>query len=102
MAFNLVVPGLGTIQAGRRYTGGCQMVLALAGLAMSFYFGGWFLLEWKRSGVLPMTTIATLGQTPEGWLLPLFVGVIGILLFGAALGWAFISSLGVRRQQERR
>lgn len=102
MAVNLSIPGLGTLQAGRKFTGWSQLVVAVIGLLLTSYFAGWFLLEWKSKGVFPMTTMSQTGQLPESWKIPFLVGLGGVGVFVVALGWSLASSLAYRRAQEWR
>lgn len=101
MAVNLSVPGLGTIQAGQKLVGWIQLILAVGGVLMTSYFAGWFLLEWKKTGVFPLNMMAQSGFLPPHWKKPIIAGLGGVVVFLAALGWAVLSSLALRRSQER-
>jgi hypothetical protein len=82
----LVLPGLGSLAAGRR-VGYAQAALALLGFAGTF---GWLLLfgrEWVERGELPLEFNGVLA-----------LGVGGAALFGAAWLWALGTSLRIRRE----
>lgn len=102
LAVNLSVPGLGTIQAGCKVVGWCQLIMALIGLLMTAYFAGWFLLEWKMTGRFPLAPTTPAGSIPESWIAPIWLGVGGVVVFLMALGWSVVSSLALRKNQERR
>ena len=94
---NLSLPGLGSLHAGRR-VGWAQIFLAGCGFALSLSFGCWFVIEWVRSGRLPILTILDRGELPPGFLKFLLIGLAGLGVFVVALGWAFITSLLICQQ----
>jgi len=82
----LVLPGLGSLAAGRKI-GYVQAALALLGFAGTF---GWLLLflwEWVACGELPLEFNGVLA-----------LGVGGVALFGAAWLWALGTSLQLQHQ----
>lgn len=101
LAVNLSVPGWGTMQAGHKVLGCLQLAIASTGFVLTLYFGAWFLLEWNRSGVLPMQTLLQTGVLPGSWVRPLIVGGVGVLFFVVAIVWAFITSLMIRDRLKR-
>jgi len=81
----LVLPGLGSLMAGRR-AGWPQAALALVGFALTTVWLGWFLLAWSRGGEFPLD---------PG---PYFsVGAAGILIFGVSWLWGLLTGLVVLR-----
>ena len=78
-----VLPGLGTITAGRR-TGYLQAPLALVGFGMTASWCVWFLAGWVRTGAMP-------GEV--GPYFPVCLG--GMALFGVTWTWALLSSLRI-------
>ncbi len=97
---NLSLPGVGSLHVGRR-VGWAQVVLASCGFVLSLVFGVWFMAEWLRSGELPMMTILNRGELPPGFLKFLLIGLAGLIVFGVALGWAFITSLLVYQEAKQ-
>ena len=81
----LVLPGLGSVTAGRRI-GYAQMGLALAGFGLTgFWFVG-LMIEWVHSGEMPLVF------GPHFW-----TGCLGVTLFALAWSWALASSIGILR-----
>ncbi|MCL5096678.1 MAG: hypothetical protein M1608_03950 [Candidatus Omnitrophica bacterium] len=79
----LVLPGLGSLTAGRR-TGYFQAAFALAGLVLTAQWAAWFAIEWVHRG-----------QMPQG-LGPYFRnGLLGIALFVLAWCWSLASSIWI-------
>ena len=82
----LVLPGLGSIVAGRWLAGTLQALGSLAGFAMTMYWS----YSWLRTAV-------TEDSLPTG-LGPLFrYGLAGLLLFGAAWLWGLVTGLQLVR-----
>lgn len=98
---NLSVPGTGTMLAGQKLHGACQLVTSVIGFMMTIYFAGWFIMEWSKTGVFPVEALNAAGRIPESWIMPMLVGVGGVFVFITALGWAFLTSLVVRGQMNR-
>lgn len=83
------IPGLGTIAGGRKI-GYAQAAVALLGCGLSL--GG---LLWHLRGFFA-------GEGwPEEFSVGLLVGVGGVLCFGAAWIWAFVSSLQLHAEAKR-
>lgn len=87
MANVLVLPGLGSILAGRRWSGYLQAVLALLGFALTTAWGVSFAATWIRLQALP----EDLG--PHA-----LVAISGILLFALSWTWSLLSSLLILRR----
>jgi hypothetical protein len=83
MANLLVLPGLGSLIAGRR-SGWAQAAVALAGFALTTVWFVWFVAEWARSGNFPLDA---------GPYLP--AGALGVLLFAVSWTWGLITGLAV-------
>jgi hypothetical protein len=82
----LVLPGLGSLLAGRR-SGWPQAALALVGFALSAVWLIWFVVAWSRTGSFPLDS---------GPYLP--VGLLGVLLFAVSWTWGLLTGLGVVRE----
>jgi len=82
----LVLPGLGTIIAGRR-SGWLQAVLALAGFGLNIAWALWFFAGFLRSEELP-----------EDVSSPVCLALAGFALFLIAWRWALASSLQILRE----
>jgi len=82
----LVLPGLGSVLAGRR-VGYVQSFLAVAGMLLSVTFAGRFGQEWWVSKQFPIMEPRFLG-----------VGVLGVGLFGAGWVWALLTGYCILRQ----
>jgi len=82
----LVLPGLGSLLAGRR-AGWGQAALALVGFALSTAWLAWFVVAWSRTGSFPLD---------GGPYLPL--GLLGVLLFAVSWMWGLVTGLAVVRE----
>ena len=82
----LVLPGLGSLLAGRR-AGWPQAALAFVGFALSTVWLGWFVIAWSRTGSFPLD---------GGPYLPL--GLLGVLLFAVSWMWGLVTCLAVVRE----
>jgi hypothetical protein len=82
----LVLPGLGSITAGHRRRGYVQVVLSLAGLAMTLAWCVWFFSQWLRLGEMPVSF------GPYLWIC-----LAGIALFLIGWLWALGTSLAILR-----
>ena len=82
----LVLPGLGTIIAGRR-SGWLQAVLALVGFGLNIAWALWFFARFLRSEELPEDL------TAHVWL-----ALTGVALFLVAWLWTLASSLQILRE----
>ncbi|MSR64444.1 MAG: hypothetical protein EXS18_01535 [Verrucomicrobiae bacterium] len=84
---NLVVlPGLGTVIAGKR-VGYIQATLAVIGMALTLSWSVWFFVTWSRTKTAPMNL---------EW--HLIVGAIGAVIFLVAWLWAFVGGWNALRQ----
>ena len=83
----LALPGLGSFLAGQRLTGLLQMIVALAGSALTVAWFFRFLLTWLRRGEFPMDGTSWLG-----------LGLVGVAVFLAAWCWSFATSQALLRQ----
>jgi len=81
----LVLPGLGSLLAGRR-VGWPQVILALVGFALTVFWLFWFLTAWSRTGSFPLDSGPYL---PEG--------ALGVVLFGISWVWGLLTGLLVVR-----
>jgi hypothetical protein len=81
----LVLPGLGSLAAGRR-SGYGQVVLTLIGLGLFCWWGASYVEQWVR-----------LLQRPELGESPWAIGLAGIGLCGVGWGWALVSSISMVR-----
>lgn len=93
---NLSLPGSGTMLAGQKVHGVCQMATAAVGFLMTTYFAVWFLADWLKTGVFPVTALNEAGQIPASWIAPLLIGFGGVVVFVFSLAWAFVTSLVIR------
>ena len=82
----LVLPGLGTLVAGRRW-GVVQAALALAGFALTLGWLTFFVMAWIQLGAFPLT-----GGPHLSW------GILGVAVFGAAWLWSLATGLAVLRE----
>lgn len=98
---NLSLPGSGTMLAGQKVHGACQLATAGSGFVMTTYFAVWFVMDWVRTGVFPMNAVPETGGIPESWIKPLLVGLGGVVLFVLALAWAFLTSLVIGNELKR-
>ena len=88
VAINLLaLPGLGSYLAGQRLLGATQMVLALAGFALTMVWAVSFGAAWIRGGHFP-------GAAGPG----LRHGVLGLSLFAIAWCWTLGSSWSILRR----
>ena len=81
---NLLVPGLGTILAGRRVQGALQLVVSQVGFVLSFIWAVLFVLRWIHEGNVPEDI------TPH-----LALGLIGVAIFILAWIWSLASSVEI-------
>jgi len=96
-SMNLVLPGGGSLLAGRR-SGYLQLAVCLTGFALTIVFGlkfvTWSLQHWSElrdpSGD-PLETLLTIWRKCR-WALA------GLGLFGVAWIWAFLTNLGILRE----
>jgi hypothetical protein len=89
----LVLPGLGSIQAGRRGSGYCQLLLGVAGVLLA---GGALLrvgLDWVHA--LELESSVPLDRQYIGW------GTAGVVMFFASWFWALATSLRLLSQTQR-
>lgn len=85
----LVLPGLGSLFAGRK-VGWVQAPLALAGFALTSFWFVTFVATWIRTRAFPF----------EGG--PYFrLGLLGVALFAAAWLWALGTGLQLHHHQRR-
>jgi hypothetical protein len=82
----LVLPGLGSLLAGRR-SGFAQAALALAGFALTCVWLLSFMSIWIEGQAFPLD-----GGSGLGW------GLVGVLLFGLSWTWSLVSGLAALRQ----
>jgi hypothetical protein len=91
LLINLVVlPGLGSLIAGRRVSGILQAALGLAGTALT------------TASCAPMlATMIRTGQLPESAGQSMWGGLLGILMFLIAWLWALATGLRLLRNAKR-
>jgi hypothetical protein len=82
----LVLPGLGSLLAGRR-VGWLQAALALVGFALSTVWLVWFVATFFREGGFPLD---------GGPYLP--AGLLGVLVFAVSWVWGLLTGLRVVRE----
>jgi hypothetical protein len=82
----LVLPGLGSLLAGRR-AGWPQAALALVGFILTTVWLAWFVGACWRTGSFPLD---------GGPYLPM--GLLGVFLFAVSWGWGLVTGLAVVRQ----
>ena len=99
-SLNLVVPGGGSLLAGRR-VGYAQLVLGLLGFALTLIFGLRFVI-W---GMKHLPELRDPSGDPAETLLQIWRGcrwaLAGLGLFGMAWLWAFVTNLGIMQQTRR-
>jgi hypothetical protein len=81
-----VLPGLGSILAGRRLAGIAQAIVSSAGAILSTWWLLLLLRQWADEGYFP----ADGGND-------LRIGVAGVVLFGISWLWSLVTSLSVLR-----
>lgn len=81
-----VLPGLGSLIAGRRAPGAVQALIASAGAGLSLFWLVAFFRQWSEDGFFP----ADGGESFR-------FGVIGVALFAAAWLWSLATSLSILR-----
>jgi hypothetical protein len=86
----LVLPGLGSIAAGRR-SGWPQAAIALFGFALTTVWLVSFVGAWLRAGEFPLDA---------GPYLP--AGVLGLLVFGASWVWGLVTGVLVVHESRAR
>jgi hypothetical protein len=86
----LVLPGLGTLVAGRR-SGLAQAALALVGFTLTLLWLTFFVMTWVRLQAFPFD-----GGPHLAW------GVLGVVVFGAAWLWSLFTGLAVVKEIRRR
>ncbi|SRR6266496_3957610 len=93
---NLAVPGCGSLVAGRR-TGYLQMLLAVAGLALTTFFGSrfivWYVSNWAQFQQM-QTEAEAAANLHELWI-RLRWALLGMGVFLGAIFWALLSSIGI-------
>ena len=82
----VLLPGLGTVIAGKR-VGYLQATLAVIGIALTLSWAVWFVVTWMNAKSAPVTL---------EW--HLIVGAIGAAIFLGAWVWAFVSGWKVLSQ----
>ncbi len=96
---NLALPGLGSLMAGR-LSGYFQLLLALAGLALTLVFGGhlfyWALNNWSQ---LYGPQADPLEALLELWLHVRWA-LLGLGVFGCGWLWALVTSRLILNQAE--
>jgi hypothetical protein len=86
----LVLPGLGTLVAGRR-SGLAQTALALIGFALTLLWLTYFVMTWIRERAFPFA-----GGPHLLW------GFLGVVVFGAAWLWSLVTGLAMVKEIRRR
>jgi len=86
----LVLPGLGSIEAGRRRSGYCQLALSLLGVVLTAGALLRFGLEWVHS--LESENGLTLDHALIWWM------AAGVVVFFASWLWALGTSLRLLRE----
>ena len=79
----LVLPGLGSLLAGRR-AGWPQAAVALVGFVLSTIWLAWFVVAWWRTGSFPLD---------GGPYLPM--GLLGVFLFAVSWVWGLVTGLAL-------
>jgi hypothetical protein len=82
----LMLPGLGTLIAGRR-SGWAQLILGLIGFGLNFGWAVWFFAVLLRSE-----------QLPENLTAHIWVALSGVAIFLIGWLWALVSSLQISRE----
>jgi hypothetical protein len=97
---NLAVPGCGSLAAGR-VSGYFQLVLAMAGVTLTTFFGlkfiVWYVNNWS---LLQQTQEDMAANFAELWS-HLRWAVLGLVIFLAGLLWALASGVGILLQARR-
>ena len=82
---NLATPGVGSLKAGRIFTGVCQLSLAVASCVL---IGAW-VIGWSYRIYLAQVD-EPIPQTSSGWLLKW-----GVISFGVSWLWAMITCVSL-------
>ena len=93
MSNQLVLPGLGSLVAGRRI-GYSQAALALVGVVLSGIFFTWFMQTWFRLKQWPQDWQELKGLL-QTWKPYLKIGGWGLLCFLSSWCWALATSIGI-------
>lgn len=85
---NLSVPGWGSIKAGRKFAGVCEMIFVFAGLLL---FGAWF-FQWMNR-IIQSELDETVQSAPSAWLWR--AGVVCIVISWV---WTVATCISLLRQ----
>src|SRR5437762_10828138 len=99
---NLAVPGCGSLVAGRP-AGYLQLLLAVAGLALTTFFGSKFIIWYINNGSQfqqAQTEGEVAANLHELWL-RLRWALLGMAVFFTAMLWAFASSMGILLESKK-
>jgi hypothetical protein len=91
---NLAVPGCGSLVAGR-VAGYFQLLLAVAGLALTMFFGIKFVIWYIANGPQAQSSPDDIGADFQEMWSRLRWALLGMLVFLAGLLWAVASSIGI-------
>jgi hypothetical protein len=95
LSANLSLPGLGSIVAGRRVVGYLQLVLAVAGTALTLVCGSRFIL-WAAQNWTRIRNPDSLDAIMETWQRSVWP-LIGIGLFAVAWIWSLLTGYAIVR-----
>jgi hypothetical protein len=94
----LVLPGLGSVAAGRK-TGYAQAALALLGVVLSGAFAAWFFAAWFHRPHAP-ADLDELKQFFAGGMSYVKAGGIGLICFLSGWFWALATSINIVRESK--
>lgn len=100
MSNQLVLPGLGSLVAGRK-AGYVQAALALIGMVLSSAFAAWFFTAWFHMPHAP-ADVGELKQFFAGGMTYVKAGGIGFACFLIGWFWALATSINIVRKSKAR
>ena len=100
MSNQLVLPGLGSLVAGRK-AGYVQVALALTGMVLSSAFAAWFFTTWWHAPHAP-ADMDELKQFFAGGMAYTKAGGIGFACFLLGWFWALATSINILRESKAR
>jgi len=97
---NLAVPGCGTLVAGR-VSGYFQLLLAVAGVTLTFWFGLRFIVWYLNTGSQVQESPDDIAANFQELWLRLRWALTGMLVFLAGLLWGLASSVSILLESKK-